>query len=137
MLHPGSGQGLLAFVLERKRAVGIMKNKSHLKFVKQNLAQAMKSLGLAPDRRPAKPVELSVWEASRTAASAELPSATPPVTPKAAAPSVTPKAAAPSVRPTLPMTQALPAVTPALPAVTPAPVAADATLAAFGSAALR
>ena len=28
MLHPGSGQGLLAFVLERKRAVGIMKNKS-------------------------------------------------------------------------------------------------------------
>ena len=143
MLHPGSGQGLLAFVLERKRAVGIMKNKSHLKFVKQNLAQAVKSLGLAPDRRPAKPAELCAWEASRGAASVALPPATPPFTPM-----VTPKAAAPSVRPTIGQVTSSPAVTPALPAaqvtvapVAPvppvAPVAADATLVAFGSAALR
>eukprot|EP00974_Lingulodinium_polyedra_P106956 10354162-Lingulodinium_polyedra.AAC.1 len=65
LFHPGSGRGLLAFVLERKRAVGIMKNAKHKEFVKQNLAQAVKTLGLAPDRRPAKPAELAAWETVR------------------------------------------------------------------------
>lgn len=66
MFQVGAGQCLLAYVLERKRAVGIMKNKAHKDFVHANLALAVKSLGLAPDRRPAKPSDIATWEASRT-----------------------------------------------------------------------
>ena len=58
LLQPGSGQSLLAFVLERKRAVGIVKNKAHTDFVMKNLVAAVRSLGLAPDKRPPKPVDL-------------------------------------------------------------------------------
>jgi len=61
----GGGQALLAFILERKRAVGIVKNPKHKEFVKKNLMQAVKTLGLAPDRRPAKPAYLVAWEQSR------------------------------------------------------------------------
>ena len=48
LFQPGSGQALLAFVLERNRAVGIVKNAKHNQFVKMNLGQAVKTLGLAP-----------------------------------------------------------------------------------------
>ena len=33
LFQPGSGQALLAFVLERKHAVGIVKNNAHKDFV--------------------------------------------------------------------------------------------------------
>eukprot|EP00974_Lingulodinium_polyedra_P026774 2581507-Lingulodinium_polyedra.AAC.1 len=59
----GSGQVLLAFILERKRAVGIVKNAQQKKFVKENLARAVTALGLAPDHRPPKPAELAAWGA--------------------------------------------------------------------------
>ena len=61
----GSGQALLASVWERKRVVGIVRNVAEKKFVKQNLIQAVKALGLAPDRRPPKPAELVAWETRR------------------------------------------------------------------------
>ena len=61
----GSGQSLLAFVLERKRAVAFVRNGHEKKFVKANLVRAVKTLGLAPDRRPAKPAELVAWETHR------------------------------------------------------------------------
>ena len=72
----GSGQSLLAFVLERKRAVAVVRNAHEKKFVKANLVRAVKSLGLAPDRRPPKPAELVAWE-SRRAVGAALPKAAP------------------------------------------------------------
>ena len=59
---PGSGQSLLAFILERKRAVGICRNAAHKTFVHENLANAVKALALAPDKRPAAPAELTRWE---------------------------------------------------------------------------
>ena len=61
----GGGQALLAFILERKRAVGIVKNPRHKDVVTKNLVQAVKTLGLAPDRRPAKPADIVAWEQSR------------------------------------------------------------------------
>ena len=59
----GSGQALLAFVLERKRAVGIVRNAAEKRFLLTNLKQHVKVLGLAPDQRPPKPAELVAWEA--------------------------------------------------------------------------
>ena len=67
ILNCGSGLSLLAFVLERKKAVGIMKNKAHKDFVMQNLKQHVKTLGIAPDKRPPKPAALKAWEAQRVA----------------------------------------------------------------------
>ena len=134
LFQPGSGQALLAFVLERKHAVGIMKNKAHKDFVYKNLAAAVKSLGLAPDRRPTKPIELTTWETSRAGPGGAAPRPMPqpsPAAPKAPSP-------APGASPTLgqPMSGLPAARTPVLPA---APKPADlggAGLAAFGSAAL-
>ena len=138
LFHPGSSQALLAFVLERKRAVGIVKNAKHKEFVKQNLAQAVKTLGLAPDRRPSKPAELVAWETSRAVGGA-LPTA---AKAQAAQPSQGP-------RPSLTVTT-LPAPAPPQSATAPAtpqaaPQAGQASqgsptaplLAAFGSSALR
>ena len=131
----GSGQSLLAFVLERKRAVAIVRNGHEKKFVKANLVRAVKTLGLAPDRRPAKPAELVAWEAHR-AVGGKLPKAgatpTPPGPPAPAA------GGAPSVF-TVPAPAAAPSSAPAAssspaPAATPPPPAA---LAAFGAASVR
>ena len=66
LLMPGGGLALLAFVLERKRAVGVMKKKAHKDFVMNNLKGAVKALGLAPDQRPPKPAALTAWETSRS-----------------------------------------------------------------------
>ena len=66
LLQPGSGLGLLAFVIERKRAVGLMKNKAHKDFAMSTLKNAVKTLGLAPDTRPPKPAALTAWESSRS-----------------------------------------------------------------------
>ena len=122
-----SGQSLLAFILERKRAVGITKNKAHKDFVLKNLSAAVRSLGLAPDKRPPKPVELTAWETSRPAANAVSRTPAVPTGPAPAPPS------APSL--------GLPVVTGAASLAVGAgpmpPAAADAGLAAFGSAALR
>ena len=153
----GSGQSLLAFVLERKRAVAVVRNGHEKKFVKANLVRAVKTLGLAPDRRPAKPAELVAWE-TRRAVGAALPTAgatpTPPRPPApaaGAAPSVftvPAPAAAPSSAPaaggapgvfTVPAPAAAQSSAPAAssstaPAAAPPPPAA---LAAFGASSLR
>ena len=68
---PASGQSILAFLLERKRAVAICKNADHKTFVHDNLAKAVKALGLAPDKRQAKPPELARWETTHSQMNAE------------------------------------------------------------------
>ena len=141
----GSGQSLLAFVLERKRAVAVVRNAHEKNFVKANLVRAVKTLGLAPDRRPAKPAELVAWETSR-AVGGPLPKAGAPMPPRPSAPAA--GAAAPSSAPaaggapgvfTVPAPAAAPSSAPATssspaPAATPPPPAA---LAAFGASSLR
>ena len=131
----GSGQSLLAFVLERKRAVAVVRNGHEKKFVKANLVRAVKTLGLAPDRRPAKPAELVAWE-TRRAVGGALPKAgatpTPPRPPAPAAggaPSVFTVPAPAAAQSSAPAASSSPA-----PAATPAPPAA---LAAFGASSLR
>ena len=143
LFQPGSGQALLAFVLERKRAVGIVKNARHKEFVKRNLAQAVKTLGLAPDRRPPKPAELVAWESSRT-----IGGAPPAARAKAAQPShgsrlyiaTIPTLGAQATAPafTVP-TSPQPAAQAAQPSQgsPPAPGAAPPSLASVGSSALR
>ena len=135
LFWPGSGQSLLAFVLERKRAVAFVRNGHEKKFVKANLVRAVKTLGLAPDRRPAKPAELVAWETHR-AVGGVLPMAgatpTPPGPPAPAA------GGAPNVF-TVPTPARAPSSAPAAslspaPAATPPPPAA---LAAFGASSLR
>ena len=149
----GSGQSLLAFVLERKRAVAVVRNNHEKKFVKATLVQAVKTLGLAPDRRPAKPAELVAWE-TRKAVGGALPKAgaTRPPAPAAGGtpnvftvptPAATPSSApaaggAPGVF-TVPAPAAAQSSAPAAssstaPAAAPPPPAA---LAAFGAASLR
>ena len=137
----GSGQTLLAFVLERKRAVAVVRNAAEKKFVKATLARAVKSLGLAPDRRPPKPAELVAWEA-RGAVGGAPPNAVvpPPRPPVPAAGAVAPAAPAAGGTPNVFMVQP--------PAVAPPPVAASsaaapaaappvpAALAAFGASPL-
>ena len=76
LFQAGSGQALLAFIIERKRAVAIVKNAKHKAFVTKNLVQAVKSLGLAPDRRPPKPADLVAWESSRALGGTPPPAAT-------------------------------------------------------------
>ena len=66
LFHPGSGQALLAFVLERKLAVRVFQHAKHKEHVNNNVAQAIKTLGLAPDRRQAKPPKLVAWETARS-----------------------------------------------------------------------
>ena len=135
LFQPGSGQSLLAFVLERKHAVGIVQNNAHKDFVYKNLAAAVKSLGLAPDRSPTQPNELTTWDTSRAGPGGAAPEPRPkpsPAEPKAPSP-------APGASPTLgqPMSGLPAARTPVLPAA-PKPADLGGTgLAAFGSAALR
>ena len=152
LFQAGSGQALLAFVLERKRAVGVVKNAKHKEFVKKNLAQAVKTLGLAPDRRPAKPAELVAWESSRTvggsppAANAQAtPSPQrpgPSTVPVPAAQAAGPVLMAPTLAPAPPLQPAGAPPAPALPApafqpAPPVPGVVPPAVAAFGSSALR
>ena len=144
----GSGQSLLAFVLERKRAVAVVRNGHEKKFVKANLVRAVKTLGLAPDRRPAKPAELVAWE-TRRAVGSVLPKAgatpTPPGPPAPAAGgapnifTVPAQAAAPSSAPTAggaPGVFTVPAPAAALSSA-PATLSPPTALAAFGASPLR
>ena len=146
LFHPGSGQALLAFVLERKRAVGIVKNAKHKEFVKKNLAQAVKTLGLAPDKRPVKPAELVAWETSRTVGGAP-PATAPPANSQGPQPSqgsrpsiaaIPAPVAQGAVPPPAQFTAGppAPAARPTL-GVSPASGAVPSSLAAFGSSALR
>jgi hypothetical protein len=83
LFQPGSGQALLAFVLERKRAVGIVKNKAHKDFVYNNLVRHVKVLGLAPDKRPQKLTALSKWAlAHAPPSSPSVPQVVPQKTPQ-------------------------------------------------------
>ena len=94
LFNPGSGQALLAFVLERKRAVGIVKNKAHRDFVYKQLADAVKANGLAPDKRTPKPQDLIAWEQQRgISGPSPVPSAPRPLAQQP--PSPTPSAAMP------------------------------------------
>ena len=129
LLHPGSGQALLAFVLERKRAVGVVKDAKHKELMKKNLVQAVKTLGMAPDRRPGKPAELVAWEAVRSVGG--LPSAAGGV-PEAAVAKATGR---PSLT-VLPATSAVAAAA-AQPEAMPPTGGVQPSLAAFGSSALR
>lgn len=144
LFTPGSGQSLLAFVLERKHAVAVVKNAQHKKFIKENLAQAVKSLGLAPDRRPAKPAHVAAWESRRAVGGAPPPPNTTNPGKAANAPPSIMTMATPGALPAPPKAMP-PAVPPApgfaLPAAPAAPGAQAATglppaLAAFGSSAL-
>jgi hypothetical protein len=47
--NPSSGKSVLAFILENRRAVGIMNNRAHMEFVVQRLMEAVKANSLAPD----------------------------------------------------------------------------------------
>ena len=153
LFWPGSGQSLLAFILERKRAVAVVSNAQQRTFLKQNVAQAVKTLGLAPDRRPPKPAELVAWESRRAVggappkagspaiAGAHAPNALPAPAPAGAgagaggagAPNII-TAGTPAPRPPAPSPP--PAAVPPAPAAQPA-TAAAAPFAAFGSSALR
>ena len=140
----GSGQALLAYVLERKRAVALVRNAQEKKFVKATLVRAVKTLGLAPDRRPPKPAELVAWETRQAVGGAPVPTPKPPAVPAAGGGAPAPSGAAPSVftvRPPAavpPLAAAsasgAPAATPPPPASAPPPAAA---LAAFGASSLR
>ena len=140
----GSGQSLLAFIIERKRAVGIVKNAHQEKSVKDNLVQAVKTLGLAPDRRPPKPHELVAWEQGlKVGGAAPMPKAATGDAGGNGAPTIVPPKpqGTPSV---IPMPKATGTATPAAtPAAVPEAVPAAApnglgpTLAAFGSSTLR
>ncbi len=61
----GSGKSVLAFILENRRAVAFVKNKAHRDFIMDNLSHEVKVQGLAPDSQPAKPEQLTSWEAKR------------------------------------------------------------------------
>ena len=140
----GSGQGVLAYVLERKRAVALVRNAAEKRFVMANLARSVKTLGLAPDRRPTKPAELVAWEARRAVGGA-------PPNPKAGVPPPTPPVpAAGALAPAVPAAGGTPNVfTVRPPAVAPPPAAASssaapaaappvsACVAAFGASTLR
>ena len=67
IFNPGSGKSLLAFILENRRAVAIVKNKAHKEFIMNNLAEEVEMQGLAPDTQPAKPDELTAWETREAA----------------------------------------------------------------------
>ena len=127
----GSGQALLAYVLERKRAVALVRNAQEKKFVKATLVRAVKTLGLAPDRRPPKPAELVAWETRQAVGGAPfpkpgVPTPKPPAVPDAGGGAPAPSRAALSV-----FTVRLPATVPPLaaasasgaPAATPPPPA--------------
>ena len=135
----GSGQALLAYVLERKRAVALVRNAQEKKFVKATLVRAVKTLGLAPDRRPPKPAELMAWETRQAVGGAPVPTPKPPAVPPAPSGVPAPGGAAPSVftvRPpaAVPPASGAPAATPAPLAPAPPPAAA---LAAFGASSLQ
>ena len=139
LFNPGSGQALLAFVLERKRAVGIVKNKAHRDFVYKQLADAVKANGLAPDKRTPKPQDLIAWEQRRAILGpSPVPSAPRPLAPQP--PSPTPSAArlpAPSRPAQGPTLGALQTMGTADASIGSAGSASAAGLNAFGAIALR
>jgi hypothetical protein len=63
ILNLGSVKSMLAFIWENRRAVAIVKNKAHRDCIVENLSHDVKTQGLAPDARPAKPEQLTAWEA--------------------------------------------------------------------------
>jgi hypothetical protein len=77
---------LLAFILENRRAVAIVKNKAHRDFIMKYLLDAVKTQGLAPDARPAKPEELTARETKRGIA--RPPAGPPPLAATQTAPSL-------------------------------------------------
>ena len=112
--------------------------------MKANLARSVKTLGLAPDRRPTKPAELVAWETRRAVGGAlphpkaGVPTPTPPVpSAGASAPAVPAAGGAPSVftvRPPAAVPPPAAASSSAALAAAPPPPAA---LAAFGASPLR
>ena len=135
IFNPGSGKALLAFILENRRAVAIVKNKAHKEFLMQTLTDAVKTFNLAPDTRPAKPEEIVAWEARRGGSNA--PKAAAPTPAKAPAPAAG-VALPPPAAPTSGQAPTLPAPTlPGAPAGPSSQTTSAAGLAAFGSSILR
>ena len=62
IFHTGAGQSLLGFILENKRAVGIVKNKDHKTFVMKFLQEAVKTHNLIPPCSVIKSPALLEWE---------------------------------------------------------------------------
>ena len=140
VLMPGSGQSLLAFILENKKAVAIAKNPAHKKFLMKNLTDAVKNLGLAQHNPPPKPTELAVWEKSQardgpaTSLAAPLSASSPPPVAGFGAPTATAPSVSAFGHGALPAPHAgLDAPPPMTPRATP--VIAD--LEAFGNTPLR
>ena len=129
LFQPGSGLALLAFVIERKRAVGLMKNKAHKDFAMSTLKNAVKTLGLAPDTRPPKPAALTAWESSRSLPAKQATVPKPPAPP--AGLGFGPSVAMPPA-PAEPLPSSIP-----MPPAPPAGAGSGPELAAFGSAPLR
>ena len=102
VLMPGSGQSLLAFIMENKRAVGIAKNTAHKKFIMKTLTDAVKTMGLAQHNPPPKPHELQAWENSQARAPPPKQPPPPQPVPKAVGPAPGPPAL-PSGTPPLPL----------------------------------
>ena len=117
IFNPGSGCSLLAFILENKRAVGIVKNKAHREVVKDQLLAAVKTLNLAADTRPPKPGELTMWEGAR----GRPPPTKPPAPPAASAAGVYTPAKAGAPGPSMPSLP--PLVVGAIPVAAAAPAA--------------
>ena len=154
IFNPGSGKSLMAFIMESRRAVAVVKNKAQRDFIMRCLIDAVKTNNLAADKRPPKPQELTAWETAhglaRTGGSAGEAADLPPVVPQAAAAGgaagreaagrapVLPPPACPTLPPPAPETgvATLPPPVPAAGAGPPPP-AATPGLAAFGAAVLR
>lgn len=79
IFNPGSGQSLLAFIMENKRAVGFAKNQVHRSLIMKMLTDAVRTLGLAQHTPPPKPKELTVWESSLGQRAASKAPSGPPV----------------------------------------------------------
>ncbi len=155
IFNPGAGLALLAFILENKRAVGIMKNKAHRDFVKGLLIESVKTMNLAPDTRPPKPTELTTREAFPGRRGMVVAKAIEPVepgVPKAPSAGTPPMPSMPSMPsmppvslgspqallpPVAPMAQEATNVPETAPPAVPLPVARAGGLAAFGASPLR
>ncbi len=73
---PGSGESLLACLLENIRGIGVCKNKAHKTFLMDRLCEMVKMHKLARFTPLAKYPELVEWESKRGRASASPPGAT-------------------------------------------------------------
>ncbi len=97
-LEVGSGECLMASILEKARSVAVFKSTTHKKVVFARLLEMVKNQRLVTVKLPEKPVAMKNWEASQQAR----------------------RPAVPLPAPTVPKAAALPPTPPVLPSVLPA-----------------